>query len=134
MSAGIATLLDGLGGITSVPYLSDNLNPPTVLVGTGEAVYHGAFGSASLGTYNFDVFLIVPRSSDQAAINMLEAFMSVSGTTSIPATLEASQHLGCGAAGVKVVSCTAPVGVQLSSTGVVYTAVTFKTEVYADGS
>ena len=133
LSAGLAAALTS-ADFRATSYLADNFSPPCALVAAGKVSYHETFGHFGLGTYAFEVMLIVPRVSDRTAIQALEANMSTTGATSVIAALEADGTLGGIATGVIVRESGPMTNVTISpsgGTGVVYTMVPFTVEVYA---
>lgn len=131
LAAGLsAALLASPYKIRSTPYLADTFTPPIALVGIQDIDYHGAFGSPSLGMYNFTVYLILSRANDRAAIAQMEGYMSMAGNSSIKAALETDGTLGGIASGVIVKKSGPPVSLSIGQSQVVYISVPFEVEVY----
>lgn len=130
LAAGLSTALTK-ANFRATPYLADTFSPPCALVAAGKVTYHETFGVYGLGTYAFDVMLIVPRVSDRAGIAALEANMSTRGDTSVIAALEADGTLGGIATGVIVRESGQMANITFGQSGAVYTTISFTVEVYA---
>ena len=124
-------------GFRATDYLADTFSPPCALVASTKVTYHDAFGVNALGTYEFDVYLIVPRVSDRTAIATLQANMGTVNTSvgnSVIAALEVDGTLGGIASGVVVRESGPMANITITPTGgsgVVYTSVRFAVEVFA---
>jgi hypothetical protein len=71
----------------------DNLTPPCLLLGMPDVDYHHAFASG-LDMMSFPVYVIHPRTHDQAAVDLLDRMVSGVGPESLIGILEADQRLG----------------------------------------
>ncbi len=117
-------------GIRTLPYLSDTFTPPIALVGIDTIDYHVAFGFK--GIYTFQIWLILARSSDRAAIASMEAYMDVEGSKSVRQLLESDGTLGGIAEYVKVTRAGPPQVIQIKPAvgdAIPYVSVLFTVEV-----
>jgi hypothetical protein len=84
---GLKTSLSAIEGLRVVDYISDQINPPTALVGIDNVVYHRAFGGGD-AVYQYTVTVIVSRADTRTAQNALDGFLSYDGRTSIRQAIE----------------------------------------------
>lgn len=71
----------------------DQLTPPCLLIGMPSMRYHQAL-ARGLDSMELPVYGILPRTHDQAAVDLADAWVSGSGPQSILTILEADQTLG----------------------------------------
>lgn len=131
IAAALATAVDTIPGINTVPYLPDTFTPPIALVEIDTVEYHGAFAGGDV-THTFTVFLVVARVSDRAAAQAIEGFMSQPGTnspTSVCGAIEADTTLG-GVVSTLIVEKSGPLA-PVTVGEAIYLAVPFTVLVHA---
>lgn len=87
IATGLKTSLTAIEGLRVVDYLSDQINPPTALIGIDNVVYHRAFGGGD-AVYQYTVTVIVSRADTRTAQTALDEFLSYDGRTSIRQAIE----------------------------------------------
>lgn len=92
--AAMAHTLDvALGTEVQVATAPDQLTPPCLLIGLPSVRYHQSF-ARGLDVMELPIFAVLPRTHDQAAVDLADAWISGTGATSILTLLEADQTLG----------------------------------------
>lgn len=125
----ISDALDGIDGLRSVPYVSDQVNTNQAVLSRGEVTYHLVFGAASATqhTYLFTVSVFVNRTAERSAQVFLDTLVDASHANSVPAALEDAAVESAAGADSLVVKTASPVGVMTVG-AVEYLTVDFEVE------
>jgi hypothetical protein len=100
---GIVTRLKTINGLNPVKIEGQNVQVPAAMVGPASVEYHSAMANG-LTVLTVPVSVAVSLSDNKAAVAKLEAYMDISGNTSVKAAIEADPTLGGAADDVTVES------------------------------
>jgi hypothetical protein len=128
VAAGLKTMLSSIDGLRVVDYVSDQINPPTALIGIDTVTFHRSFAGGD-PVYTFTVTVVVSRADSRSAQSVLDGFLSFDGKTSIRAAIEYDQTLA-GTAQTCVVTQAGNVA-AVSVNDVAYLTVDFSVTVHA---
>ena len=123
----LESALQTIPNVRTSAYLPDTITPPILVVGDSSITYHASAGTGST-PIEVVVHAIVARPSERPAIELLEAFMSRSGDSSVIAAVEADRTLGGTVSSVTVKK--AGPSSQLEIEGVVYLSLPFEIQIY----
>jgi len=90
---GLKTRLATVSGLRAFSYQPDQINPPIAFPVLNSVNYHRAFSGGDV-IFNVAIIVIVGRYLDRTADNLLDTYLSYSGTGSIRAAIEADKTLG----------------------------------------
>ena len=132
LSEALETALQTIPGLNTASFLKDAFATPVAAIGIEEMDYHSTFQRGDVA-HTFTVHLVVGRSSDLAAAQLLDSFMCQAGSdpASIQGALEADQTLGGLASGIVCQKAGPPESLPLGSSGVLYVTVPFTVVVHA---
>jgi hypothetical protein len=92
--AGMAAQLDvAFGTEVQVATAPDQITPPCLLIGMPTIEYHQAF-QRGLDKMEIPIFGILPRTHDQAAVDLADLWISGAGPQSVLTLLEQDRTLG----------------------------------------
>jgi hypothetical protein len=126
----IETALKQISGLRTAAYLSDSISPPVALVAIQTVEFHGAFQGGDV-IHAFDVYLVLARSDDRAALQAMESYMSQAGPNSLRAAIEADPTLGGVVSSAFVEKAGPPRNLAIGTGGAVYILVPFTVQVHA---
>jgi hypothetical protein len=106
--AAMANVLDvAYGTQVQIATAPDQITPPCLLIGMPSLEYHGSFTRRGIDGMTLPVYGILPRTHDQAAVDLADRWVSGIGPESLLVVLEADQTLGGACATLVVKSATA---------------------------
>lgn len=128
----LETALQTIAGLNTASYLKDGFSTPAAVIGIDTMDYHSTFKGGDVG-HAFTILLIVGRSDDLAATQLLDGFMSQAGAdpSSVQGALEADPTLGGQVAGTVVQKSGPPESLPLGASGALYVSVPFVVVVHA---
>ena len=92
--AAVAHELDvAFGTEVQIATAPDQLNPPCFLIWMPSMTYHGSF-ARGIDSMELPIFGVLPRTHDQAAVDLADAWVSGTGPQSVLTILEADKTLG----------------------------------------
>jgi hypothetical protein len=89
---GIATNLATITGLRTSGFIPAQVNPPYAVISPDGIDYHRAFANG-FSTYNFTITVVVGQADSRSAQNMLDAYCSPSGASSIKSAIESDKTL-----------------------------------------
>jgi hypothetical protein len=93
IKTGLAANLATVSGLRAYAYQPDNVNTPFAWPLLDSIQYNGAMGGGLI-THQFTISVVVGRSAERTAQNLLDGYLSYKGATSIRQALESDRTLG----------------------------------------
>ena len=93
IKTGLAANLATVSGLRAYAYQPDNVNTPFAWPLLESIQYNGAMGGGLI-THQFTISVVVGRSAERTAQNLLDGYLSYKGATSIRQALESDRTLG----------------------------------------
>lgn len=122
----MATALDGISGLRSSPYLTDQINPPQAMIDFEIPEYDLVFGRGA-DEYLFTVWIFDQRTSERSSQIRLDTWRDPSSASSLKQVLETNAGLLAVCDYARVKSASVPRAVQVGATD--YLVVEFQVEV-----
>lgn len=95
VAVAIQTKLATINGLRTYNYQPEQLNPPTAYPELTSVTYHRTMGNGSaLNQMDWTIHIIVGRYTDRTAHDLLDNYLSATGSKSIRAAIEADTTLG----------------------------------------
>lgn len=98
---GLKANLATITGLRTTDTIPDNPNPPVSIIVPQNITFDNAFHNG-MNTYGFSVIVIVQRASERTAQNLLDTYVSGTGSASIKRAVESDKTLGGKAYDVRV--------------------------------
>lgn len=98
---GLKANLATISGLRTTDTVPDNPSPPIAVIIPQSVKYDDTF-QRGMNTYTFSVLVIVQRPSERSAQNLLDGFVSGTGSKSIKRAVESDKTLGGKAFDVRV--------------------------------
>ena len=93
IKTGLAANLATVSGLRAYAYQPDNVNTPFAWPLLDSIQYNGAMGGGLI-THRFTISVVVGRSAERTAQNLLDGYLSYKGATSIRQAIESDRTLG----------------------------------------
>lgn len=126
--SGLGANLASVSGLRVSTYIPDDISPPVAVISAPSITYDTAFRDG-LHTFDFNVTVIVGRTSERNAQGRLDDYADPTGANSVKTALESDPTLGGAAQTLRVTRTNGNQVVQVGET--IYAAVEFTVVVYA---
>jgi hypothetical protein len=125
----IAANLTTISGLRSAGPIPANVNPPFAIVSPTSVTYNRALNNG-LVEYNFTISVVVGRAEERTAQNLLDAYCSPTGSSSIKLAVESDKTLQGNAYDLRLTNMRNYGSTTLNETN--YLAAEFDLVVYSD--
>ena len=128
IKTGLAANLATVSGLRAYAYQPDNVNTPFAWPLLDSIQYNGAMGGGLI-THRFTISVVVGRSAERTAQNLLDGYLSYAGALSIRQAIESDRTLG-GVVQDLIVESASNIS-TLEANDAIYLAIDFVVTVYA---